>query len=138
MKHSIMKQIRWSMGHRLSKEYKGKCKNVHGHEYLCEIEICSLDLDKYDFVVDFGVVKKVVKKWIDDNLDHGFMVWKSDIEMLNFLIRNKQKHFVVDENPTAEVIAKLIYEVGEKSFSKRLKIKKVTVWETPSSWASYE
>ena len=128
----IVKQIRWSMGHRLVKDYPHKCKNAHGHEYLAEIEIGRKELDQYDFVIDFSIIKKKLGKWIDDKLDHGFLCCEQDNEMIEFLEKTNQKHYVIKENPTAEIIAKLLFDKGNELIGG---ITKVTVWETPNSYA---
>ena len=123
------------MGHRLVKDYPHKCKNAHGHEYLAEIEIGADELDQYDFVIDFGEIKEKVKVWIDDNLDHGFLCSSLDTEMINFLHKTRQKYYVVEENPTAEIIAKMLFDKVAELIGN---VTKVTVWETPDSYAICE
>jgi len=123
------------MGHRLVKKYPHKCKNSHGHEYLAEIEIGSKELDEYDFVIDFAVIKDKVKKWIDDEWDHGFLCSELDTVMIDFLKATGQKVATVKENPTAEIIAKTLFEKVEELIGCTTKI---TVWETPDSYAIYE
>jgi 6-pyruvoyltetrahydropterin/6-carboxytetrahydropterin synthase len=131
----IVKQIRWSMGHRLVKGYPHKCKNAHGHEYLAEIEVGCEELNEHDFVMDFSIIKERLKTWIDDKLDHGFLCCEKDTEMIEFLRKTNQKHFTVKDNPTAEVIAKLLFDKGSELIGY---ITKVTVWETPDSYAIVE
>ena len=120
------------MGHRLVKDYPHKCKNAHGHEYLAEIEIGSDELDRFDFVIDFGEIKDKVKRWIDDKLDHGFLCCEDDMEMIGFLSTTGQKHYVIKDNPTAEVIARLLFEKANDLVGN---VTQVTVWETPDSYA---
>ena len=127
------------MGHRLVKDYPHKCRNVHGHEYMAEIEIQSENLDEYDFVVDFAELKEKVKGWIDDNLDHGFICCKHDNSMIQFLVSDKQKIYIIDNNPTAEIIAKLLFDKATKLMNHDdISVSKVKVWETPDSFATFE
>jgi 6-pyruvoyltetrahydropterin/6-carboxytetrahydropterin synthase len=131
----VVKQIRWSMGHRLVKEYPHKCKNAHGHEYLAEIEITGEYLDDFDCVIDFGIIKEEIKSWIDKYLDHGFLCCEQDREMIDFLISTGQKHYVIEDNPTAEVIARLLFKISNELVGS---VTKITVWETPDSYAICE
>ena len=120
------------MGHRLVKDYPHKCKNAHGHEYLAEVEISRRELDGFDFVIDFGEIKEKIKSWIDDNLDHGFLCCGSDTEMIDFLHKTRQKYFVVEDNPTAEVISRMLFKKSNELVGN---VTKITVWETPDSYA---
>ena len=52
--------------------------------------------------------------------------------MIEFLEKTNQKHYVIKENPTAEIIAKLLFDKGNELIGG---ITKVTVWETPNSYA---
>ncbi len=135
----VVKHIRWSMGHRLVKEYPGKCKNLHGHEYLAEIKIATQKLDRFDFVVDFKNIKDKIKKWIDDNWDHGCMVSAKDTDLMDWLDSNNQKMFVIDDNSTAENIARYLFEIVDETLAdERLWCSSIKVWETPDSYAEVQ
>ena len=84
-------------------------------------------------VVDFGDINAVVKSWIDHELDHKMLLCKDD-PMLQTLRSLQEPCFVLDENPTAENIAKLIYDYA---MSKGLQVSEVRLWETPTSCAVY-
>ena len=84
-------------------------------------------------VQDFSDVKKAVKTWIDDNLDHR-MILRRDDPLVTWLEEAGEPCYLLDVNPTAESIARLIYE---QSREMGLEVVRVTVWETPASWASY-
>ena len=90
-------------------------------------------LDKLGMVVDFGLVNDVVKTWVDDNLDHKMLLSKADpaIPPLQAL---GEPLFLMDENPTAENIAKLIWRATEDA---GFKISEVRLWETPTSRATF-
>ncbi len=130
--YRIAKLIDFCYGHRLM-DYEGKCAHPHGHNGLVEIELESEGLDRRGMVVDFGDVKQAVKRWIDENLDHR-MILRRDDPLAAWLRDSGEPMFVLDVNPTAENIARLIHE---KARVAGLPVRAVTVWETPNSWASY-
>ena len=72
----VSKSIDFCYGHRLL-DYEGKCRHLHGHNGRVEIELEGDRLDSRGMVVDFGDIKKGMKRWIDDNLDHR-MILRSD------------------------------------------------------------
>jgi 6-pyruvoyltetrahydropterin/6-carboxytetrahydropterin synthase len=84
-------------------------------------------------VVDFTDIKNAVKGWIDRELDHK-MILRHDDPLVKALEALGEPMFVVDSNPTAERIARLIYDTSREH---GLKVTRVTLWETPSSWATY-
>ena len=131
MKGFIVKKVFYiSYAHRLF-QYNGKCENLHGHNAKIEVLIQSKRLNKQDMVEDFIRIKDVVGKWLDDNLDHSTILHRYD-PLVKDLLKHRQKLFLLNQNPTAEVIANVI-----KDAIKRLKlnVKGVRVWETPSSMA---
>jgi 6-pyruvoyltetrahydropterin/6-carboxytetrahydropterin synthase len=131
--YRIVKRIDFCYGHRLL-DYAGKCRNLHGHNGRVELEIAGRDLDARDMLADFGDVKRAVKEWIDANLDHR-MILRRDDPTLACLRGAGEPVYVMDENPTAEAIAKLIYEQARAS---GLPVRSVRLWETSSSSAIYE
>ncbi len=130
--YSVAKEIHFCYGHRLL-DYDGKCAHPHGHNGKIEIELSSSSLDKRGMVYDFGDIKEIVQKWVDRELDHRMILKKND-PLVPVLEKMNEPCFLMDENPTAESLAKLIFRHGK---SQNLPIRKVTFWETPSSWAAY-
>ena len=133
MKHKVTKQIEFSYGHRL-RNYDGKCQHVHGHNGIAEVELSSEELDDRGMVYDFGDLKDDVKGWIDDNMDHAMLV-RHDDPLIEYLEETGEPYYVMDENPTAEAIAREIYEYAE---SQGHPVTSVRLWETGSSFATYE
>jgi 6-pyruvoyltetrahydropterin/6-carboxytetrahydropterin synthase len=130
--YSVTKRIDFCYGHRLL-DYDGICKHPHGHNAVAEIEVRTESLDLRDMVCDFSDIKRVVKGWIDRELDHK-MILRRDDPLLEPLRELGEPVFVVDHNPTVEQIAKLIFDqANEQGFS----VVRVTVWETPTSCATY-
>lgn len=106
----VTKRMEIAGAHRLQLDYKSKCKNLHGHNWIIIVYCKSEQLDANGMVYDF----KHIKNKISDKLDHQYI---NDI--LNF-------------NPTAENIAKWICEqIGEKCY-------KVSVQESEGNVAIYE
>ena len=130
--HKVTKEIHFCYGHRLL-NYDGKCKHLHGHNAKAEIEVEATTLDHRGMVMDFGDINVVVKSWIDRELDHKMLLCKDD-PMLETLQALNEPCFVLNANPTAENIAKLIYEYA---VSQGLQVSEVRLWETPTSFAVY-
>ncbi len=84
-------------------------------------------------VIDFDDIKNEVKTWIDGTLDHRMLLCKDD-PFLPVLKERGELHFVLETNPTAEAIAKLIFDYAE---SKGFPVSEVRIWETDTSVASY-
>ena len=130
--YSVTKRIEFCYGHRLL-DYDGVCKHPHGHNAVAEIEVRTAALDDRDMVCDFSDIKRVVKGWVDRELDHKMILRRDDplVESLRVL---GEPVYLVDSNPTAECLAQLIHQQAKAS---GLPVVRVTVWETPSSCATY-
>ncbi|OGW82105.1 MAG: hypothetical protein A3G33_03060 [Omnitrophica bacterium RIFCSPLOWO2_12_FULL_44_17] len=132
MSYSVTKTIHFSYGHRLS-DYEGECRNFHGHNGKAEIELSSDSLNQFGMVRDFREVNQVMKAWIDQTLDHKLILWKND-PLAALLKQQKEPFYEMETRPTAEAIAKLIYDVA---ISKGFPATRVTLWETETSSATY-
>jgi len=130
--YSVTKRIEFCYGHRLL-DYDGVCKHPHGHNAAAEIEVRTDSLDPRNMVCDFSDIKRVVKGWIDRELDHK-MILRHDDPLLEPLRALGEPVHVVDSNPTVERIARLIFDyTKEQGFP----VVAVRVWETPTSVATY-
>ena len=130
--YRVTREIFFSYGHRLL-NYDGKCRYFHGHNGKVEVELEAEKLDPRGMVFDFKDIKSVIKNWIDENLDHRMILSRKD-PLLGMLQKAGEPVFVIDENPTAEVIARLIYEYA---LSQGFPISEVRLWETEQSFATY-
>jgi len=130
--YSVTKRIDFCYGHRLL-DYNGICKHPHGHNAVAEIEVRTDSLDPRNMVCDFSDIKRVIKAWIDREIDHK-MVLRHDDPLVAPLRALGEPIFVVDSNPTVEHIAKLIFEHARQQ---GFQVVEVRVWETPTSFASY-
>ncbi len=125
-------QIHFCYGHRLL-DYDGACAHPHGHNGLAEITLESDELDARGMVVDFGDVKREIKAWIDARMDHRMLVRRDD-PMVAWLEESGEPHWALDENPTAETIARLIHD---HAATQGYPVVEVRLWETPTSHATY-
>jgi len=103
--------------------YSGKCSRLHGHNWKVEVNIYGSQLDELGMLIDFRDVKAAVNK-IMVKLDHYCL---NEIEPFSTI------------NPTAENIAKYIYEQlrETREFDQNVKLRSVKVWESLNSAAAY-
>jgi len=128
----VTREIDFCYGHRLL-DYEGKCKHLHGHNGRAVITIESATLDRRGMVQDFSDIKRTVQRWIDENLDHR-MILRCDDPAVPALRALGESVYVIEANPTAENIAKLIYDV---SLQQGLPVVETCLWETPRCFATY-
>lgn len=128
----VTREITFCYGHRLL-DYDGKCRHLHGHNGKAVLTLEASELDRLGMVVDFSRIKRVVQTWIDDNLDHRMLLHRDD-PVLPFLRQQGEPIFVMDVNPTAENIAKLIYDYAA---GQGLPVIEVRLWETENCYGSY-
>jgi 6-pyruvoyltetrahydropterin/6-carboxytetrahydropterin synthase len=130
--YKVMKTVSFCYGHRLL-NYQGKCQHLHGHNADAVITLESESLDARGMVVDFTDIRAVVKEWLDNELDHTLLLSRDD-PLLPLLQESGERVFVMDDNPTAENIARMIFEfVAQQGFP----VVEVSLWETGTSCASY-
>jgi 6-pyruvoyltetrahydropterin/6-carboxytetrahydropterin synthase len=128
----VTKEIHFCYGHRLL-NYAGKCRHLHGHNGKAVVTLEAPSLDDLGMVVDFSAIKRIVGKWIDEALDHRLLLHRLD-PIIPELERQGEPFVTLDANPTAENIARLIYE---QSSARGLPVTEVTLWETENSFATY-
>ena len=128
----VTKEIRFCYGHRLL-NYDGKCRHLHGHNGTAVIALEGETLDALGMVVDFSDMKRVLGGWIDGTLDHKMLLHRDD-PIIPELTRQGEPFVTLDVNPTAENIAKLIYDY---TASRGFPIVECQLWETPRCVATY-
>lgn len=130
--YTVTKQVFFCYGHRLM-NYDGKCRHPHGHNGKVEIELSADRLDAKGMVQDFSDIGRVMKTWIDANLDHR-MLLRGDDPLVIALEKLGEPVHLMTENPTAEAIARLIFEQAQ---GQGFPVSEVRLWETESSVAAY-
>ncbi len=104
------------------REFQGGCERLHGHNWKVEVFVQGENLGKDGLLVDFKEIKTETNRILDE-LDHRFL---NDIEPFTAL------------NPSSENIARHIYQVlSNRLNGERIKLSKVTAWESDSACASY-
>jgi len=130
--YRVTREIDFCYGHRLL-QYEGKCRYLHGHNGRLLVTFETDSLDKLGMVLDFADIKRILQKWIDDNLDHRMILHRDD-PVVHVLQSMGEPLYLLGENPTAENIARHIFEyVG----SAGLPIVETQLWETPRCSAIY-
>ena len=113
----------FSSGHAL-RGYKGKCENVHGHNYKVRVTLAGKELDSVGLLYDFVHLKQVIQGVIR-TLDHRFL---NDFPPFDTI------------NPSAENIARYIFDETSKQMTQPANgtgISSITVWETDVTAATY-
>ncbi len=128
----VSRQIDFCYGHRLL-DYQGKCRYLHGHNGRVLITLEGTALDERGMLLDFGEMKQIVQRWIDDELDHR-MILRRDDPAAPALTELGEPVVLIDANPTAENLARLIFEYAKQ---RGLPVVEVRLWETPKCAASY-
>jgi len=119
----VMIERNFSSAHQL-RGYKGKCENLHGHNYKIEIYARGRELDNIGLLVDFGELKEAADEVVQ-YLDHRNI--------------NELPPFDVELNPSAENLARYILErIAARVGDERVQIYKVRCFETPTSVATYQ
>lgn len=112
----------FSAAHTL-KEIGGKCEALHGHNFIVEVSVAAPDINREGLAIDF----RILKRWtgeILETLDHKYL---NDIP------------YFKDLAPSSENIARFIYDrVVEKAHLQKIRVSRVTVWESEDARVSYE
>ena len=102
--------------------YRGKCENLHGHNWTVEVTLVGETLDDNGILYDFCLLKDDISKIID-RLDHTLL--------------NDLPEFT-SQNPSSELIAKFVFEKMNESIKREgVTVSRVGVWESDSSHAVY-
>jgi 6-pyruvoyltetrahydropterin/6-carboxytetrahydropterin synthase len=113
----------FSSGHAL-RGYKGKCENVHGHNYRVQVTLAGPQLNEIGLLVDFTDLKRVIRGIIAE-IDHQFL---NDLEPFQTV------------NPSAENLAKYFHDETLKRLGglpAGAAITEVILWETDTASAKY-
>jgi 6-pyruvoyltetrahydropterin/6-carboxytetrahydropterin synthase len=130
--YTVTKEVHFCYGHRLL-NHRGKCRHLHGHNATAVIRLESGELDEQGMVCDFSDIGDFVKAWISETLDHNMLLHEAD-PVLPVLREAGERVHVMPDNPTAENIARLIFEqVSRGGFP----VAEVSIYETDSALASY-
>ncbi len=125
--YKLKREILFCYGHRLL-NYSGKCRHLHGHNGKAVITLGAEQLDSLGMVVDFSDIKQTAGAWIDEHLDHRMLLHRDDPALPHLRLLGEPVT-VLEVNPTAENIAKLIFD---ELRSRGMMVLEVQLWETES------
>ena len=149
----ICRRFTWSAGHRIVNG--GKCARLHGHNYVARVYVAAEQLDERGMVVDFDVVKNVMAEWIDQNWDHRLLLDADDglagavldsglcptvdqprfaSVMSDYIVASST---LTDGPPTAENMARWLYDVACARLPSTVDVVRVEVEETENCSAAY-
>lgn len=131
--YTITKEVYFCYGHRLM-HHAGKCRHLHGHSVKAAISVQQASLNEQGMVCDFSDIRDAVSAYIDEQLDHNFLLHKDD-PIIPLLEAQNERFWALDEHPTAEVLSKMIFQYLKQS---GFNVVEVSLWETASSYASYQ
>ncbi len=119
--YELMVEAQFSSAHQL-RGYKGKCENLHGHNWKVQVMVSSEKLNEIGLVMDFHELKKIVRELLL-TLDHSVLN-----EIFPF----------TEINPSSENIAKWIYDSLKKKITNRnIALVSITVWESETASSTY-
>ena len=124
-------------------EHEGKCKAFHGHRYVAELTCLAPQLDSLGRVIDFGALKDIVGRWIDDTWDHTAILMRNDPDpAVKQIIQSNKDYgrpaYLLDGPPTAENIAAELASIAQRLLhGSHISISEVRIWETPNCSATW-
>jgi len=110
----------FAAGHAL-RNYRGKCENVHGHNYRVQITVEGEELNATGLLVDFADLKRLIRAVVA-RLDHQFL---NDLAPFDAI------------NPSAENLARYFYDEVSGGLAPGPRIREVKLWETDITSATY-
>lgn len=117
----LMVDTTFAAAHQL-RGYKGKCEQMHGHNWKVQVHVVAEKLNDIDIAIDFHDLKELLDEVITP-LDHSFL---NDIFPFT------------EKNPSSENIAKWIYDTLNKKLpDEQVQVSAVTVWESETTAATY-
>lgn len=148
MPYRICKTFEIESGHLLSK-HPEKCRFPHGHSRRVEVVLAADALDANDMICDFKAVKHLLQQFLD-RWDHALAINSVDPQAAFFRQTYGERVIVFEQtDPTSEVMARTIFDELSRRLAAGLpdpagyrigatvRVERVRVTETSSSWAEY-
>ena len=149
--YRICKTFEFESGHVLSKS-QDRCRFPHGHSRRIEVVLAAEKLDENDMVCNFNWIKLALQD-ILHRLDHAMCINQSDPRLKDFKNMQAKLELFQGQDPTSEVIARLIFDHLQAKLAQRLeltsqegsvyrvpaglRLERVRLRETSTSWAEY-
>lgn len=140
MKVRITKEFNFEMAHLLD-NYDGLCRNIHGHSYRLFVTIIgqpepSVESPKYGMVMDFSVLKGIVRREIVDKLDHALLVRRGTMQAQR-LAGLSERIIEVDYQPTCENMVGHFAESIKLYLPSNVELFSIKLYETATSFAEW-
>lgn len=137
----ICKIFTFEAAHRLARAHSSECvDNIHGHSYKVKLSLIREELDGDEMVLDFGQLKEFIRE-IQEEWDHALFLPDSPWNKNDMLAGVSRKIITIFPNPTAESMAKYLYEELDRWLEKKIgpavQVHSVKVHETETGWAEY-
>ena len=121
--------------------YDGLCRNIHGHSYRLWVTVIGDTLEdensvKNCMVLDFSLLKKIVKPDIVDKYDHS-LVLNANSPHANIDLPAFEKVFLLPYQPTSENLVHDFAMTIQKKLPENIKLYKVVLSETANSFAEW-
>ncbi|HNR86017.1 MAG TPA: 6-carboxytetrahydropterin synthase [Taishania sp.] len=137
----ITKSFTFDMAHALE-GYNGLCKNIHGHTYVLHVTVLGKPIDENSnpengLVMDFGDLKKIVKKGVLDTFDHALVIKEGSSILKSLNLSENERLITTSFQPSCENL--LIHYVGiiQSLLPQQVKLVAVRLNETPTSYAEW-
>lgn len=115
---SVCKRFHFDSAHKLP-NYKGKCKNLHGHRWEVEVEVSGEVNPKTGMILDFSLLKAFCEKTFLNQFDHGYL----------------NEHL---ENPTAENLVEFIVKIIQVVLKEEpYRLERIRLYESPDAYAEW-
>ena len=136
----ITKQFKMEMAHALY-GYDGLCKNIHGHSYRLWVTLRGPVLEKHGhekdgMVLDFGLLKRLVKPHIIDKYDHSFVL-NANSSHANIDLSAFEKVYLLPYQPTSENLVNDFVSIIKNQLPANVELYKVVLSETANSFAEW-
>ena len=133
---TITRRLTLDAGHRVP-GHLGKCRNLHGHTYVIEVEVIGV-IPEDGMVLDFGVVKEIMVEQIGP-WDHAFLCYRDDRMVLDALaVDPTWRRVLLPWPPTAENLARFAADALRAPLrAAGVTLSSVTVHETPNCRATW-
>ena len=147
--YRICKTIELESGHLLSK-HPGSCQFPHGHTRSVELVFAAETLDDHDMVMDFKAIKEMMGEFLQ-RFDHALCMNTQDEHFADFRrIYGERIIPFEQQDPTSEAMAYTVFRFAQNALRNAaqgigtsypvrecVRLERVRVWETSSSWAEY-
>lgn len=137
----LTKRFSFEMGHALH-NYDGNCRFIHGHSYKLYVTVIGkvkkeVGAVKDGMVIDFSVLKKIVKERIVDVYDHSLVVSKYDTREFN-QPDHSERIILFESQPTCENLLIRFKEIVQEGLPKELSLANIKLYETEDSYAEWD